>query len=162
MKILDKLSHILDEVTSTISGALMSILSLATLGGVFFRYVLGSPLDWIYELTIVSFSWMIFLGMAMAFKNNEHIAIGFVVENLPPRAKYMLKQVIHLIILIFLIIAFYHGLKVTMGTMRQFYDTIPIPKGIFYLSFPVAAVPSFVHVLAASLTLREEHRGGRR
>lgn len=158
MRLLVKLSRILDDVTSTMSGILMSILTIATLAGVFYRYVLGSPLDWIYELTIVSFSWMIFLGVAMAFKNNEHIAIGFVVENLPLRAKYIVKQVIHLIIIVFLTVAFYHGLKVTMGTMKQFYDTIPVPKGVFYLAFPVAAVPSIVHVVVASWNLREAYK----
>lgn len=163
MRQLETLSRVLDDITSTISGILMSVLTILTLGGVFFRYVLGNPVAWIYEVTIVSFSWMIFLGMAMAFKNNEHISILFVVDNLSPRVKYYWKQIVNVLVLIFLVIACYQGVRVTMGTMGQSYNTIPVPRGIFYLAFPIGAVPSFVHVLLRILVLRKEHltQGGK-
>ncbi len=106
---------------------------------------------------------MIYLGMAMAFKNNEHISILFIVNNLPPRIKYYWEQVINVLVLLFLAIAFYHGLKVTIGTFGQTYNTIPIPKGVFYLALPVGAVPSFVHVILRIFNMRKKHfiQGGK-
>jgi TRAP-type C4-dicarboxylate transport system permease small subunit len=161
MKQLERLSQILDDITSSLSGILISVLTIATLGGVFYRYVLGKPLDWIYELTIVCFSWMIFLGIAMAFKKNEHIAISFVVDNLPPKASYYLRQIINLICLAFLLVAAYHGILVTMSTMSLYYDTIPVSKGIFYLSMPISAIPASIHILVHVLRLRANYKGGR-
>lgn len=160
MNFLERLSRILDDVTSTISGILMSVLSILTLIGVFFRYVLGSPLEWSYELSIVSFAWMIFLGTAMAFKNHEHISINMVVDHLSPKVGYYWKQVINIIIMIFLILVVYHGMQVAMKTMGQKYNTIPLSKGVFYLSFPIAALPALVHVLHRTFKMRNDYKGG--
>ncbi len=160
MKFLERLSRILDDVTSTISGILMSVLSILTLVGVFFRYVLGSPLEWSYELSIVAFAWMIFLGTAMAFKNHEHIAINMIVDKMPPKVQYYWKQVINIIILVFLVLVVINGWAVAMKTMGQKYNTIPLTKGVFYLSFPIAAFPAFIHVLYRVLRMRNEYKGG--
>ena len=59
MNFIKKLSDVLDAIVSFISGFLMAVLTIITLSGVVFRYVLGNPISWVYEFTIVSFAWMI-------------------------------------------------------------------------------------------------------
>jgi len=153
MKFLKRVDTVLFQITSVLTGFLMSILTITTLVGVFFRYVLGHPLSWVYEATIVSFSWMIFLGMALAFKKNEHIALEFVVGNLKPKLQYIWKQGINIICLLFMVVSTYHAIKVVQGTWSQLYNTIPIPRGLFYLSFPVAAVPTISHIIVRMVEL---------
>ncbi len=92
MNFIKKLSDVLDAIVSFISGFLMAVLTIITLSGVVFRYVLGNPISWVYEFTIVSFAWMIFLGTAMAFKKNEHISLAFVVSNHASQSAILLER----------------------------------------------------------------------
>lgn len=154
MNVLKRISDALDNVVSTLSGAFMTVLTVLTLIGVFFRYVLGSPIAWVYEFTIVCFSWMIFLGAAMAFKNNEHISLTIVVGNLPPKLQYWWRQVIFAICIVFLAVGIFHGFKVVGGTWGQTYNTIPVPKGVFYLSFPLAGIPAIIHLIVQMFELK--------
>lgn len=154
MNFVKKLSNILDTIVSTISGVIMSVLTVITLSGVVFRYVFGNPLAWVYEFTIVSFVWMIFLGTAMAFKENEHISLDFVVSNLPPKVQYYWREGIYVICIIFLLFASFNGFKVTMSTWGQSFNTIPVRKGVFYLSFSLAAIPAIVHIFVHMMELK--------
>ena len=50
---------------------------------VVFRYILNDPLTWSEELILVLFGWMIFLGIANAFRVRTHIIIDVVVLFAP-------------------------------------------------------------------------------
>lgn len=154
MKTIKKISTILDLVSSTFAGVLVVILSTFTLTGVFYRFILDRPIVWLYEFTIVSFSWMIFLGMAMAFKKHEHIALSFVVTALPPKVQYYWRQGIYAICLVFLAVAIFGGFNVVRGTWGQMYNTIPLSRGLFYLSMPVGAFVSIFHILSEMIELK--------
>ena len=63
--------------------------SIATLvvAAVVFRYMLSDPLTWSEELILLLFGWMIFLGIANAFRARTHIIIDFVVLFAPRRGR---------------------------------------------------------------------------
>ena len=155
MELFKKIDEILYKISSVIVGVLMIFLTVSTLTGVFFRFVLGHPLAWVYEASIVSFSWIIFVGVAMAFKNHEHMSLEFVVENLNPKAKYILLQIINIICLLFMVIGMYQAFKIVGRTWNQKYNTIPIRSGVFYLSFPLGAIAAISHLLMRIITLKE-------
>ena len=154
MEIFKKIDAALYRVTSWIAGILMIYLVVSTLVGVFFRFVLGNPLAWVYEASIVSFSWIIFMGVAMAFKNNEHMSLEFVVANLKPKGEYILRQIINVICLVFIIIGIYQSIKSVRGTWGQMYNTIPLPRGMVYLSFPLAGIAGVSHIVMRILTMK--------
>jgi TRAP-type C4-dicarboxylate transport system permease small subunit len=56
--------------------AAIAVLVCAAVG---FRYVANDPLTWSEELIILLFGWMIFLGIANAFRARTHIIIDVVV-----------------------------------------------------------------------------------
>ncbi len=156
MELFKKIDTAFNRFTSVVAGVLMIYLVLSTLIGVFFRFVLGNPLAWVYEASIVSFSWIIFFGVSMAFKNNEHMSLEFVVANLKPKAQYVLRQIINVICLAFMIVGMYYSIKIVGRTWAQMYNTIPVPSGVFYLSFPLAAVPAISHIIMRMMTLQVE------
>ena len=59
--------------------ALHALIAGLVLAAVVFRYILNDPLTWSEELVIVLFGWMIFLGIANAFRMRSHIIIDVVV-----------------------------------------------------------------------------------
>lgn len=155
MELFKKIDAALYKFSSAIAGILMIYLVASTLVGVFFRFVLGNPIAWIYEASIVSFSWIIFFGVAMAFKNNEHMSLEFVIANLKPLAEYILRQIINVVCLSFMIIGMYHATRIAARTWAQMYNTIPLPSGVFYLSFPLAAIPGISHIIMRMLTMKK-------
>jgi C4-dicarboxylate transporter DctQ subunit len=147
MRLLSKISDILDFAASALAGIITIVLTTITLAGVIYRFVLDNPIVWVYEFTVVCFAWMIFLGMSMAFKRKEQISLTFLSDALPEGARVWLSRVILLVLLVFLVISTKEGVAVSQSTWYQVYNTVPISKGLFYASLPVSAVISFVHIL---------------
>lgn len=77
----------LDRWSSRVEDLLLAVLhgAVATLvcAAVVFRYVLNDPLTWSEELIIVLFGWMVFIGIANAFRMRSHIIIDVVVLFAP-------------------------------------------------------------------------------
>jgi len=58
--------------------------------GVFFRYVLDQPSAKLFELSIYSFVWLIYLGGALAVRYNQHIRFDLIYRKLPERVQNLL------------------------------------------------------------------------
>jgi len=116
MRLLSKISDILDYAASTLAGIITVVLTTITLAGVIYRFVLDNPIVWVYEFTVVCFAWMIFLGMSMAFKRKEQISLTFLSEALPEGPRVWLNRLILIIVLIFLVISTREGLAVSQST----------------------------------------------
>lgn len=154
MSALNKLSDLLDVASRVFAGVLVIGLSTLTFVGVIFRFILNSPIQWLYETSIIFFTWVIFLGTAMAFKRSEHIHISFLLTKMGPRLRFFWEQLIYIICIAFLVIGFKDSIGIVQGTWGQLYNTIPVSKGIFYLSFSVGSILSIVHILAKMFSLR--------
>lgn len=57
---------------------------------VFFRYVLNDPLIWTEEIVVLLFTWMLFVGLASAFRQRMHIRIDVLLLMLPRPARAVL------------------------------------------------------------------------
>ena len=73
------LSRVEDACLAFLHAAVASLVCAA----VAFRYALNDPLTWSEELIILLFGWMIFLGIANAFRMRTHIIIDVVVLFAP-------------------------------------------------------------------------------
>jgi TRAP-type transport system small permease protein len=77
----------LDDWSSRLEEWSLAVLhgAIATLvvAAVVFRYVLNNPLTWSEELIVLLFGWMVFFGVANAFRARTHIIIDVVVIFAP-------------------------------------------------------------------------------
>lgn len=87
---LDRWSGRLEELSLAVLHAVVATLVCAA---VVFRYVLDDPLTWSEELIILLFGWMVFLGIANAFRARTHIIIDVVVLFAPPALRRLLAVV---------------------------------------------------------------------
>ncbi|HUX21737.1 MAG TPA: TRAP transporter small permease [Spirochaetia bacterium] len=55
--------------------------------GVFFRYVLDQPNAQLFELSVYSFVWLIYLGGSLAVRYNQHIRFDLIYRQLSERAR---------------------------------------------------------------------------
>jgi TRAP-type C4-dicarboxylate transport system permease small subunit len=151
MILIRKLSDGLNDLVERLAVMLLIVMSLLTFGGVIARYIFNSPIVWLYETTLVIFSWLIFLGVSIAFKREEQITLNLIDKYLSSKGAVILRMITQVLIAVFLLIIVKDGADVVRDTMTQKYITINLSTGWFTAAFPVCAVVSLIHLLAINL-----------
>lgn len=131
----------------------MFIVTLLTTVGVFSRYLFGVPIVWLYEVSLIVFSWTIFLGCSVAFKRQEHIYLDFVLSRLSGKPGRLFAMLLNLVTLLFLLICIVEGWQIVKDTSTQNYLTIELPTAWFYAALPASFIISFIHVIGQLLKL---------
>lgn len=144
---INRLSGLINSIIEPIVFVLTVVLTILTATGVFFRYVLDSPIIWLSEVTLLVFAWMIFFAVSIAFKKQEHISLEFLSNALPRGGNRVLKVLILLIVIAFLLIAIIASTEIIKNTMPIKYNTINVSTGWLYLSFPTGAIVSVIHLV---------------
>ena len=86
-----RLSRIALEVSG---GGLLAVESALVLVGVFFRYVLNNPLYWAEEAARLLLIWLSFIGAALAFQRNQHLAMDVVMRLLPEALRLRIQVLV--------------------------------------------------------------------
>jgi len=146
--IIGKVSDVLDKIATVMTVSLMAFLSILIFMSVFWRFVLNKPIVWQYETTLVCLSWVVFIGMSMTFKSQEHMVLTFVTNRLKPKVKKEWLNIIDIICIIFMIIGIFIGHLIVKSTASNWYLTLPfIRKSFFYLAFPIGCAISLIHLV---------------
>lgn len=138
-----------EKVAAVLCVLCLAAMFAATTLGVYYRYVLVSPLSWTEEFARYGLIWLAFLSSGIALKKGEHIGIEFFIDRLPK--KYMLVNalVIKMLILGFLMVVSIQGFKL----MAFIYETgqntpaLGIPTGIVYSAVPIGCTMMLVYLL---------------
>ena len=125
---------------------------------VIFRYVFNSSLTWSEELVRYLFSWIIFLGAALAIKNGTHIRVDFLVNKLPAKISRFLKLFNYVVISAFLILLAILGFMLVVRTANTLSPALSLPINyVFYASLPVTGLLGIYYAIARIIsTLRSE------
>ena len=75
----------IDKILGTILVALMAVITLDVLWGVFTRYALGNQASWSEELARYFFLWGALFGAAAACRFGQHGGIPLLVDRFPPK-----------------------------------------------------------------------------
>jgi TRAP-type C4-dicarboxylate transport system permease small subunit len=140
-------SAFLDKICAVITGFILIALCLITDYSVVMRFIFNNPLKWSYELMLVGLSWATFIGMPMTFHKQEHMRLTFVTDKLKPSVWRVYMTVIDVLLIVFLVVGVVNSIQVVKNAWPQVYQTIPVSRGIFYLSFPIGAAISVVHLV---------------
>lgn len=140
-------SLILDKISAVITGFILVALCLIIDYSVIMRFIFGSPVKWQYELTLVGLCWATFIGMPMTFHKQEHLRLTFVTDKLKANTWRVYMTVIDVVLILFLIVGIVNSFQVVSNAWNQMYQTIPVSRGIYYLSFPIGAAFSVVHLI---------------
>ena len=107
---------------------------------VFVRFVPLTSLGWSDEIVEWSFAWMVFMGTAVLWRDNEHFSIQWLPQKLKGKAfGKWLGIAVEILSIFFLAIMTYYGAMLTISA----HDRSPIlelPRHIWYLCVPLAGV----------------------
>jgi len=107
---------------------------------VFVRFVPVTSLGWSDEIVEWAFAWMVFVGAAVLWRDNEHFRVEWLPNRLKAKASgKVLGLAVEALSIIFLAIMTYYGMKLTVAA----HDRSPIlelPRHIWYLCIPLAGI----------------------
>ena len=147
MKAFDKLCGILDKIVSIITVAMVAFITVLVGYSVISRWVFDIPVAWQYEATLVCMSWIVFLGMSVTFRLDEHMRLTFISNAMPLKVRNYWLALMDFFTLLFLAYAAYESISVIENAIPTVYQTIPVSRGLFYLPFPIGCVISVLHII---------------
>ncbi|MFT4173710.1 MAG: TRAP transporter small permease [Rhodocyclaceae bacterium] len=120
------------------SAQLVTVLIVAiTTLAVFMRYALNDPLQWVEEVLVTLFVWMIMLGAASAMRVRGHVSIDAITGLLPPggqRAVRVFNDVLSIVILVAL---GWLGLQLTLDAGDKITPILSLPYAYIDVAVPV-------------------------
>lgn len=119
--------------------ALVALMTLDVLWGVFSRFVLGSQAPYTDEAARVLLVWISFLGGALAFEAKAHLGVDFLVTKLDPSARKLCAALVQLLTLTLALTVFvWGGWRMAEAQMGAALATMPfLSRGMVYMAVPV-------------------------
>ena len=102
---------------AALGGALVFFLMLTSVFEAVVRR-LGRPTAWVYDYNTIALLGMVVLGLAAAQRDGEHIAVQFVVDRLPPRARRAFAVLNQLLTLFFLTVLAIFGVSIARASWQ--------------------------------------------
>lgn len=125
----------IEKVEIFIASFLLGILACIIMMEVVSRYCLNHPFPWVFELTMFLFTYIVFVGMPVMYKQKSLIILEFLFRRMPFRAQqylYLIWEVLIGVFMVFLIVSSYELQNLqkrytspTLDISFQFF-TIPI------------------------------------
>lgn len=136
---------VLTELIDYIVALIISAISILTITQVFLRYVMNSPLFWSEELTRYLIIWLTFLGAGLGVRHRGHITVEFLARMFPLSFQRILNFGLDILIIAYLLILCWLGVKVMKVFMVFKSSALSIPQGYIFLAVPVGAAIMIYH-----------------
>jgi len=131
-----------------ITGIAMTIIILIQ---IFFRFVIYRPVPWSEEAARYLMIWLGMLGSVVALRKGRHIGVTALMDILPPRISRILAYVVRLIMIGFMGIIGWEGVRLAVFNYPQLSAAMEITMMIPYLAIPVGAIMMIVDLVAELL-----------
>jgi TRAP-type C4-dicarboxylate transport system permease small subunit len=130
-----KLLELIEKVTLPLTCLVLALLFCNESLGILSDWM-GYSIPWITEVSVILFSWVIFIGAGVITRTNSHISLDVLIERLSPRGRHCLKIAHVFLMLIVAFVMIYFGGKHAMF-VGQYQKTVYLKISLFYLYFSV-------------------------
>lgn len=129
------------------SVSILGIVFVLLAVNVFVRFFPIVSFEWFDEVIEMLIAWMVFLGTAALWRENEHFTITFFPDLFKGRkAGFALDILINLVGLAFIGVFTYYSLNLTLR-VSDWTPIINMPKKLLYASMPVSGVFMVIYSL---------------
>ena len=156
--------NIFDLLEVHLPALIFFLLIISVVIQIFSRYVLNNPLPKLFELSIYSFVWVIYLGATLAKRYDQHIRFDILYRKFPKKIRLLVDTVFDALVTVVLLIVLIPSIKYTIWAYRIKASALRIPWTYLLLCFPIFLCLIIVHnSTAIILNIREllgkgEHR----
>lgn len=130
----------LDKVLGFMAAVVLMLLMIVTFIDVLGRYLLSAPLPGAFELTEIMMAMLIFAGLPLVSRANQHVTVNLIIGILSPKIRHF-QQLITQIIMAFVlaVMAWRMWIKAT-EMLKQGDETA-------YLLLPIAPIAFFMTLM---------------
>ncbi len=111
------------------------------------RFLFNFSLAAASELSIYAMIWSVFLGAAVAFRQNGHIAMDIVKARLPKSLDRLADLLIFAVLAVFLCLIIVQGYTLSERAMLQKSPAAGIPVGYIAFAMPVGSILALIFLL---------------
>lgn len=148
----EKISKLLDQVTGVACAFFFGTMTVIVFLGVFFRYVLNAPLNWVEETSRYLMIWGASLAISIGISQGEHVGLTVILDALKPStAKKVLIVIINALVFAFVIFMFAYSWLAAVEAKTQMTQALGISMFIPKLAVPVAMLLSAIQVVMATI-----------
>lgn len=137
-RLIDPIHRLAVKVLSVFSIVALAILVIDVLWGVFTRYVMGAQARWTEEVAIILLVWVSFFGAAMAYADNAHLGVDYLVEKFHPAVRELTHRIVHFIVLLFALYGMLWGGIALMDQTTNITAALSLPQRWLYLVIPLS------------------------
>lgn len=135
------------QVLEGILAVLITILSCIVFLNVILRYGFQTSILSVDELSRYLFVWLTFIGAIVAFMDNAHVQVTFLVEKLSPKNQRRMSLLTHTLILLLCIALSWGGIQKALQDWSDHSPILGIPVGLMY----AACLPTGVAIALIEL-----------
>lgn len=133
-----RLCNLVTQIAEFMLGSAMAAIVLITIAAVWWRYVVNAPIAWIEQVSNMLFIWIVFIGAAVLYRRQLHIAVDYFVNMLPQRFSGIAFWTIETLNLVFIVVLFVFSLKLTIDVLPSTTGALDITPAWYYASAPIA------------------------
>lgn len=152
MKLLRKISDVLDTITKYIVAFLLLVMTVVFFAQVVARFVFNSGLYWSEELVRYSCIALIYFASASLFKASDQVAITVLEEMLPKKAKKYQYILLTLVNITYMALVFVIGIQILDMAAFQTSPNMQLKMSIVYLLFPISMAIMIFHTVVNLLS----------
>jgi TRAP-type C4-dicarboxylate transport system permease small subunit len=150
------LKRVFDFFEIYLAVAVFSLLLLSVFIQVFMRYVLDMPSPQLFEVSIYSFVWVIYLGGALATRYDQHMRFDLIYRALKRKVRLIVDVVFDLFTNGVLFLLVVPSFRYTIQVYPIKASALRIPWTFLLIVYPVFVVLVIVHnFLSVYYNLRE-------
>ena len=144
---LERISRGVDALASAICAVFFGAMTAAVLTGVFFRYILNSPLSWTEEVSRYLMIWGASVGISLGIRAEEHVGLTILLDSIKSRAVRMVfHTVIFILVLGFLGILFLYSVRMALDARYMQTQALGVPMYVAYAAVPVSSALAAVQL----------------
>ena len=144
----NKFDKILIKSIKALVSLLLVFMFIIVIIGIFFRYIINIPIFGTEELARYIMFYMVMLGSAVAFREEKHPALLFVIQKFSIKILRVWNFIKDIIIIIILIIIFKEGYLMAVDEMIMKSPALRISFYWVYLAFPIGALLMIFQIIA--------------
>lgn len=118
----------------------MIVMVILTFAQVLCRFVFEVPLSWSEETVRMCFTWIAFLGSAIAVKENTHLVLDMLTSHFPKNIQRILRITIIIIMLLCEIALLCGGYDYLSRTWNKTLISLPLPAWTLNISVPISGL----------------------
>ena len=120
-----------------VMGAFFTIMVL-TFFNVFLR-MLGRPVIWADDISLLLFSWCAFMGADMAMRSNRLVGMDILTSALPAKVQKILQLIVYLFMIGVLVMFVVQGFGLAKMNWARYMNSLRLSYGWATLSLPVGS-----------------------